>query len=54
MQVEHLSEAERSAVVDVLCASFYDYPVMRYALADSGDDYMEHLQALNGFFCDAR
>lgn len=54
MRVEALSPDERGAVVDVLTASFWDYPVMRYALADSGQGYETHVRALHGFFCDAR
>jgi GNAT superfamily N-acetyltransferase len=52
--VETLSETDRSAVVDVLSGSFFDYPVMRYVLSDSGEDYFDHLRELMGFFCDVR
>ncbi len=54
MKIEALTRDDREAVIDVLAASFHDYPVMRYALSDAGDDYERRLRALNGFFCDAR
>ncbi len=52
--IERLTPEDRGAALDVLCASFRDYPVMRYALAHSGDEYDTHLRDLIGFFCDAR
>lgn len=54
MRVEALSPSDREDVIDVLVASFWDYPVMRYALSDSGEAFEDHLRALTGFFCDAR
>lgn len=41
------------AVVDVLHESFFDYPVMRFVLADSGT-YERELRALISFFVAAR
>lgn len=40
--------------VDVLCEAFFDYPVMRYLLADAGDDYERRLQLLVGYFSRSR
>ncbi len=54
MKVEELTRQDKAAAVSVLCASFYDYPVMRYVLRDSGKDYDHHLQELIGFFCESR
>ncbi|HET9440708.1 MAG TPA: GNAT family N-acetyltransferase [Longimicrobiales bacterium] len=41
-------------VVGVLWESFFDYPVMRHVLRDSGLDYAQHLQQLIGLFVSAR
>ncbi len=54
MTVERLTEADREHVIDVLAAAFHDYPVMRFALADAGDEYGARLRELIGFYCDAR
>lgn len=54
MTVERLTEADREQVVDVLAAAFRNYPVMRYALSDAGDEYDQRLRDLIGFYCDVR
>ena len=54
MTIERLTEADREQVVDVLAAAFRDYPVMRYALSDAGEEYDRRLRFLIGFYCDAR
>lgn len=54
MDVERLTPADGDAAIGTLCAAFYDYPVMRYTLADAGDDYDDRLRALVGFFCNKR
>lgn len=54
MKIEAMDRTDREAVIDVLAASFHDYPVMRYALSDSGPAFEAHLRALMGFFADAR
>lgn len=54
MKLEAIGARDRSSVVDVLTNTFYDYPVMRYALSDAGADYPSRLRALHGFFCDVR
>nr|NIM02303.1 hypothetical protein [Acidobacteriota bacterium]NIM62913.1 hypothetical protein [Acidobacteriota bacterium]NIO60778.1 hypothetical protein [Acidobacteriota bacterium]NIQ87193.1 hypothetical protein [Acidobacteriota bacterium]NIT12444.1 hypothetical protein [Acidobacteriota bacterium] len=41
-------------VVEVLSDAFRDYPVMRYILADAGDDYETRLAALVGYFTESR
>jgi GNAT superfamily N-acetyltransferase len=41
-------------VVEVLSASFRDYPVMRYILADAGEDYDARLPLLAGYFTETR
>ena len=51
--VEVLARDEVSAVVGVLCESFFDYPVMRWVLG-SGDGYSRRVECLMTFFTMAR
>jgi GNAT superfamily N-acetyltransferase len=51
MVLDHTAVPE---VVDVLQESFFDYPVMRFVLGESGTDYPERLQLLVRFFVMAR
>ena len=53
-EVTRLSSAYRDEAVVVLCESFYDYPVMRFVLADAGRQYAERLSALVAYFCSRR
>jgi GNAT superfamily N-acetyltransferase len=41
-------------VVDVIHESFFDYPIMRFVLGDSADDYAGRLRTLVHFFVMAR
>lgn len=53
MQI-HVLDPERAALVlDVLCESFHDYPVMRFVLG-TGPDYDARLRTLIGLFVAAR
>src|SRR5687767_14903872 len=52
--MERLTRHERAEVIDVLAAAFHEYPVMRYVLRSSGNEYEAHLRDLVGFFCEAR
>lgn len=54
MDVERLTPADGDEAIDTLCAAFREYPVIRYTLADAGDDYDNKLRALIGFFCNKR
>lgn len=60
MSIEHqdfaltLSDDNVTAVVEVLCDSFRDYPVMRYILESETRDYDAALQTMIGFFVLAR
>lgn len=54
MNIDKLTQADRAGLVTCLSIAFYDYPVMRFILRDSGKHYDEHLAALIGFFCDIR
>ena len=52
-RIERLTAEEREAVVDVLCGSFREYPVMRFIFgAEAGQE--ERLRSLIGFFADVR
>ena len=55
MKIEQITADQRDEAVGVLCAAFYDYPVMRYTLKDDDEaSYDDRLLALIGFFADAR
>ena len=49
-----LSPEETVSVVDVLCESFRDYPVMRFVVGDSESNYDRRLRVLVSFFVEAR
>lgn len=49
-----LPHARADEAVEVLCAAFRDYPVMRYAIGDAGDDYDRRLHVLIGLFVASR
>jgi len=52
--VQILSTARTEEALDVLCDAFYDYPVMRHVVGETGDDYDKRLRKLVGFFLAAR
>ncbi len=52
--VAKLGADDVGEVTEVLCDAFFDYPVMRFVLKDSGDRYKLHLHALISFFVTAR
>ena len=52
--VEVLSPSRTSEALDVLCDSFYDYPVMRHVVGEVGEEYDHKLRTLIGFFLAAR
>jgi GNAT superfamily N-acetyltransferase len=54
MKIQRLSRENKSEVLAVLMAAFHDYPVMRFVLRSTGDEYENHLRALVGFFCEVR
>jgi len=54
MAVERLTTLDRAGAIDVLAASFHQYPVWTYTLSDAGPDYDARVRALVGFFCDFR
>lgn len=52
--VVELSARRAEEAVEVLCESFYDYPVMRYLLGSLDESYDERLRSLIRFFVAAR
>ncbi len=52
--LEHIQPAQKSQVVDVLSAAFYDYPAMRFFMSEEQADYGRKLRLLVDFFCEAR
>lgn len=54
MRPERLGPQLDPRAIDALCAAFADYPVMRYTLADAGEDYEDGVRALMSFFCHKR
>jgi len=53
MSVIELSRAHATETLDVLCASFHDYPVMRYVVGDT-DRYAPRVRTLITFFLESR
>jgi ribosomal protein S18 acetylase RimI-like enzyme len=53
-RVFRLSGDDAEEVVDVLCESFFNYPVMRFVLGSNAADYEEQLRTLIRFFVAAR
>lgn len=54
MRIEQLTGRDRTDVVAVLVAAFYDYPVMRFTLGRNNPDYDAHLSELVGYYADRR
>jgi len=55
MSILALSRAEAEETLDVLCAAFHDYPVMRYVVGhDTPARYDVRLRALITFFLESR
>lgn len=52
--IERLDTSARDDAVGVLVEAFWDYPVMRFILRDSGQAYPRHIRALIGMFADFR
>ena len=51
--VEALANDDMGDIVEVLCDSFADYPVLKYVLKDAGTDFDSHLRLLILFFVEA-
>ena len=52
--VEQVPASAALHVVNVFWEAFYDYPVFRYVLRESGESYAQHLSKLIGLFVTAR
>ena len=52
--VQRLAADAADEILDVLCDSFRDYPVMRFVLGDRGDDYDSDLRVLIRLFVMSR
>ena len=53
MNVVSLNRDKIEEVADVLCESFYNYPVMKYVLGGK-EDYNQRISKLITFFVSAR
>jgi ribosomal protein S18 acetylase RimI-like enzyme len=54
MTLRDLDRSYKVAALNVLCAAFHDYPVMRYVIGEADPEYDEKLRELIGFFVEAR
>jgi len=54
MTLRDLDRSHKVAALNVLCAAFHDYPVMRYVIGEADPEYDEKLRELIGFFVEAR
>lgn len=54
MTLRDLDRNYKVAALNVLCAAFHDYPVMRYVIGEADSEYDEKLRELIGFFVEAR
>ena len=52
--ISRISSQNSNRVANVLCAAFFDYPVMRYVLGAGEPDYGHRLQRLVNLFVAAR
>jgi len=52
-KIFRLNQTDVPKIVNVLCDSFFDYPVMRFVI-DSEADYQHKLKILINFFVMAR
>jgi ribosomal protein S18 acetylase RimI-like enzyme len=54
MEIQRLSRNDKAEVSTVLCSAFHNYPVLRFVLHTTGDEYEKHLKALVNFNIEAR
>jgi ribosomal protein S18 acetylase RimI-like enzyme len=54
MTLRDLDRSHKVAALNILCAAFHDYPVMRYVIGEGDPDYDDKLRELIGFFVEAR
>ena len=54
MTLRDLDRSHRDSALNILCAAFHDYPVMRYVIGEADPEYDGKLRVLIGFFVEAR
>ena len=54
MTLRDLDRGHKVAALNILCAAFQDYPVMRYVIGKADPEYDGKLRELIGFFVESR
>jgi ribosomal protein S18 acetylase RimI-like enzyme len=54
MEVQWLSRTEKPEIVSVLASAFHEYPVLRFVLRTTSEEYERQLKALVGFNTEVR
>jgi ribosomal protein S18 acetylase RimI-like enzyme len=54
LNICEVDRRHKAEALDVLCAAFHDYPVMRYVIGQADPDYDAKLRELIGLFVEAR
>ena len=54
MTLRDLDRSYKDSALNILCAAFHDYPVMRYVIGEADPEYDGKLRQLIGFFVEAR
>ncbi len=54
MKLDRLTREQKGEVVEVLMSAFHNYPVMRFVLKTSGEEFLAQLKVLMEFYCEAR
>jgi ribosomal protein S18 acetylase RimI-like enzyme len=54
MTLRDLDRSYKDSALNILCAAFHDYPVMRYVIGEADPEYDGKLRVFIGFFVEAR
>jgi hypothetical protein len=54
MTLRDLDRSYKDSALNILCAAFHDYPVMRYVIGEADPEYDGKLRQLIGFSVEAR
>ena len=54
MTLRDLDRSHKVAALDILCAAFHDYEVMRYVIGEADPEYAAKLRELIGLFLESR
>jgi GNAT superfamily N-acetyltransferase len=54
MNAQRLSRDDQPEVVSVLMSAFYEYPVIRFVLRNTGAEFEDHLKGLVTFYTEVR